>query len=96
MPRTSATSGARRSERTGLPPIGAPLRLQGIEEEVEAGLVAWFAAGAKRVLAELCENDVAALCGERWRPTPGARRVQSYGGEASAMSSAARDGEPAT
>ena len=48
-------------------------RFRSLAEEIEAGLIAWCAQAGRRVLQELWEADVEALCGQRWRPRPRSR-----------------------
>lgn len=62
--------GVARREKPGL---DVRLRLRSITEETENGLVSWCASAARKVLEELFEADVVALCGERWKPSPKAK-----------------------
>ncbi len=55
------------------PGLDVRLRLRSITEETENGLVSWCASAARKVLEELFEADVVALCGERWKPAPRAK-----------------------
>lgn len=68
--RANAGRAVSRRERPGL---DVRLRLRSIAEETENGLVSWCAAAGRKVLHELFEADVVALCGERWKPNPRAK-----------------------
>lgn len=74
-----ATSGRQRDrdhaskERPSGIGFEAPLDFRNLAEEVESTLLHWLAQGGRRVIQELWESDVEALCGLRWRPNPRAR-----------------------